>query len=57
MVRLILGLVALFIAIMLVLAVVHVIVYYAFFIALLAAVGFGVFALGRRSGRRDRRRV
>jgi hypothetical protein len=57
MVRLILGLVALFIAIMLVLAVVHVIVYYAFFIALLAAVGFGVFALGRRAGRRDRRRA
>jgi len=57
MVRLILGLVAAFIVIMLVLAVVHVILYYAFFIALLAAVGFGVFALGRRSGRRDRRRA
>ena len=57
MVRLILGLVAAFIVIMLVLAVVHVILYYAFFIALLAAVGFGVFALGRRAGRRDDRRV
>ena len=57
MVRLIIGLVAAFIMIMLVLAVVHVILYYAFFIALLAAVGFGVFALGRRSGRRDRRRA
>jgi hypothetical protein len=57
MVRLILGLVAAFIVIMLVLAVVHVILYYAFFIALLAAVGFGVFALGRRRGRRDRRRA
>ena len=57
MVRLILGLVAAFIVIMLVLAVVHVILYYAFFIALLAAVAFGVFALGRWAGRRDRRRV
>jgi hypothetical protein len=57
MVRLILGLVAGFIVIMLVLAVVHVILYYAFFIALLAVVAFGVFALGRRAGRRDRRRV
>ena len=57
MVRLILGLVAAFIVIMLVLAVVHVILYYAFFIALLAAVGFGVFALGRRAGWRNDRRV
>jgi membrane protein required for beta-lactamase induction len=57
MVRLILGLVAAFIVIMLVLAVVHVILYYAFFIALLAVVAFGVFALGRRRGRRDSRRV
>jgi membrane protein required for beta-lactamase induction len=57
MVRLILGLVAAFIVIMLVLAAVHVILYYAFFIALLAAVAFGVFALGRRAGRRDRRRA
>jgi len=57
MVRLILGLLAAFIVIMLVLWVVHVIVYYAFFIALLAAVGFGVFALGRRAGRHDNRRA
>jgi len=55
--RLILGLVAAFIVIMLVLAVVHVILYYAFFIALIAVVCFGVFALGRRAGRRDNRRV
>ena len=56
MVRLILGLLAAFIVIMLVLAVAHVILYYAFFIALVASVGFGVFALGRRAGRRSDRR-
>jgi membrane protein required for beta-lactamase induction len=55
--RIILGLVAAFIVIMLVLAVVHVVLYYAFFIGLLVLVGFGVFAIGRRSGRRDNRRV
>jgi membrane protein required for beta-lactamase induction len=56
MVRIILGLVAAFIVIMLVLAVVHVVLYYAFFIGLLAVVALGVFALGRRAGRRDSRR-
>jgi hypothetical protein len=50
--RLILGLVAAFIVIMLVLAVVHVVLFYAFFIALIAAVGFTVFKVGRWSGRR-----
>jgi membrane protein required for beta-lactamase induction len=55
--RIILGLVAAFIVIMLVLAVVHVVLYYAFFIGLLAVVAFGVFAIGRRSGRRGNRRV
>jgi hypothetical protein len=51
--RIILGLLAAFIVIMLVLAVVHAILYYAFFIALIAAVAFGVFAVGRWSGRRS----
>jgi membrane protein required for beta-lactamase induction len=55
--RIILGLVAAFIVIMLVLAVVHVVLYYAFFIGLLALVAFGVFAIGRRAGRRDNHRV
>lgn len=54
--RIILGLVAAFIVIMLVLAAVHVVLYFAFFIGLIAVVGLGVFALGRRAGRRDRRR-
>jgi membrane protein required for beta-lactamase induction len=54
--RIILGLVAAFIVIMLVLAVVHVVLYYAFFIGLIAVVALGVFALGRRAGRRDGRR-
>jgi membrane protein required for beta-lactamase induction len=54
--RIILGLVAAFIVIMLVLAVVHVVLYYAFFIGLIAVVALSVFALGRRAGRRDRRR-
>jgi membrane protein required for beta-lactamase induction len=54
--RIILGLVAAFIVIMLVLAVVHVVLYYAFFIGLLAVVALSVFALGRRAGRRDSRR-
>jgi hypothetical protein len=54
--RIILGLLAAFIVIMLVLAVVHAILYYAFFIALIAAVAFGVFAVGRWSGRRGDRR-
>jgi hypothetical protein len=49
--------VAAFIVIMLVLAVVHVVLYYAFFIGLLAVVAFGVFAIGRWSGRRGNRRV
>ncbi len=55
--RIILGLVAAFVVIMLVLAVVHVLLYYAFFIGLLAVVALGVFAFARRSGRRDNRRV
>ena len=55
--RIILGLLAAFIVIMLVLAVVHAILYYAFFIALIAAVAFGVFAVGRWSSRRNDRRA
>ncbi len=55
--RIILGLVAAFIVIMLVLAVVHVLLYYAFFLGLLVVVALGVFAVGRRSGRRGNRRV
>jgi membrane protein required for beta-lactamase induction len=54
--RIILGLVAAFIVIMLVLAVVHAILYYAFFIGLIAVVALGVLALGRRAGRRNSRR-
>jgi len=49
--RLILGLVVAFIALMVVLTVIHVF-FYAFFFAVLALVAFGVFKVGRWSGRR-----
>jgi len=55
--RLILGLVASFIVIMLVLALAHAILFYAFFLALIAVVVFAVFSVGRWSGRRRRRRI
>jgi len=54
--KLILGLVAAFVALMLALAVVHVILFYAFFIALAAVLVFTVFKVGRWSGRKGRSR-
>jgi len=51
----ILGLVAAFIAIMFVLAIVHVLFLYAFFIVLIAIAGFAMFKVGRWSGGRRRR--
>jgi hypothetical protein len=53
--RLILGLVVAFIALMVVLSVIHVF-FYAFVFALLALVVVGVFRVGRWSGRRGTRR-
>jgi hypothetical protein len=47
-----LGLVAAFIAIMFVLAIVHVLFLYAFFIAAIAIAAFAMFKVGRWSGRR-----
>ena len=48
----ILGLVAAFILIMFVLAIVHVLFLYAFFIVLIAIAAFAMFKVGRWSGRR-----
>ena len=53
--RLILGLVVAFVALMLVLTVIHVF-FYAFVFALLALVVAGVFRVGRWSGQRGSRR-
>jgi hypothetical protein len=50
----ILGLVAAFIAIMFVLAIVHVLFLYAFFIVLIVIAAFAMFKVGRWSGRRRR---
>jgi predicted membrane protein len=50
----ILGLVAAFILIMFVLAIVHVLFLYAFFIVLIAIAAFAMFKVGRWSGRRRR---
>lgn len=55
--KLILGLIAAFVVVMLVLAlfsIVHAILSFAFFIAIIAVVGFGVFKVARWSGRRSR---
>lgn len=53
--RLILGVIAAIIAVMVILAIIHVVIFYAFIIAVIAAVAFGVFRLGRWSGRKGAR--
>lgn len=54
--RILLGAVAIFVAIFIVLAIVHVIFSYFIFLALIALLGFGLFRMGRWSGRRGGRR-